>query len=139
MNQRCQLSQVQHLFTAVSEVSLQSSLQCGNPCQYSVTLYSPLVAGLHSIRVTSHGLEELEQTVGTAVQAKLGSVPAAVHTTRMPTVCRPMVCGLAAIEREGKGTVFEGLRFYALSHYQIITLIFVLSRKEEECNCQLVC
>lgn len=67
-----------------------------------------------------------------------GSVPAAIHTTRMPAVHRKMVCALAAIWKEEKGIVFEGLKFYALSHYQVINLIVLSLRKEEECNCHLV-
>lgn len=64
------------------------------------------------------------------------SVPAAIHTTRMPIVHRKMVCALAVIQKEGKGTVSEGLKFYVLSHYQGIKLIDLSLRKEEECNCQ---
>lgn len=66
-----------------------------------------------------------------------GSIPAAIHTTRMPTVHRKMVCALAVILKEGKGTVFEELKFYVLSHYQVINLIVLSLRKEEECNCHL--
>lgn len=66
----------------------------------------------------------------------LGSVPAAIHTTRMSIVHRKMVCALAVIQKKGKGTVFEGLKFYVLSHYQGIKLMVLSLRKKEECNCQ---
>lgn len=67
-----------------------------------------------------------------------GSVSAAIHTTRKPTVHRKMVCVLAVIQKEGKGTGFGGLKFDVLSHYQVIKLIVLSLRKGEDCNCQYV-
>lgn len=67
-----------------------------------------------------------------------GSVPAAIHTTRMPIVHGKMICAPAVIQKEGKGAVFEGLKFYVLCHYQGIKLVVLSLRKEEECNCQFV-
>lgn len=69
-----------------------------------------------------------------------GSVSAAIHTARKPIVDkkRKMVCALAMIQKVGKGTVFEGLKFYVVTHCQVIKLIVLSLKKEEDCNCQYV-